>query len=102
MAARLQPQTALTAAQCSRSNFRPESAWKVFLPAPINQLANIVTHDQFIGEAGFRSRIDNDGRFVDQVMPLDSHLSTVNVCRGLEARPRRPQEIGRASCRERV
>src|SRR5215212_11561611 len=102
MAARSPPPTLPKAALFSRSNLATDnadlksdlksvsSAVKVFVPAAIDKTGNIVAHNQLIRKAGLRSCIDNDGRLVNQVMPLHRRLCRINIRRGLEPGPRRP------------
>ena len=48
--------------------------WEILVPAAIDKICNVVAHDQFIWEAGFGAGIDDDWRFVNEVMALNGRV----------------------------
>src|SRR5215510_15959181 len=102
MAVRSPRRTTPRAVQYSRSIFQLETARKIITPTPIDEIPNIITHDEFIRKSRLGPSVDNDRRLVNQVMPVNAALRAVNVRGRFEPRPGGPQKVRGRSCHTRV
>ena len=65
---------------------------EVFTPTVIDQLYNILTRLDLFGIPRLHSGVDHDRLRVADVIIFGRYLFRKNICRGIEPRPRRPQE----------
>ena len=70
------------------------SVAKILVPAAIDECRYIGPHDQLIGKTGFGAGVDDDWRFVDEVVALDRSVRSVDVGGGFESGPCGPEKIG--------
>ena len=55
------------------------SAAKIFFPAAIDELGDIVSHNEFVGKTGFRTSIDDDWRFVNEMVALNRRPCGIDI-----------------------
>src|SRR5436305_6162813 len=75
---------------------------EILAPATLDKLGDVGAHDKFVGVARLHARVNDEGRAVREMMSSHVHLGGVNVGGRLEARPRRPEEVGRRARDRRV
>src|SRR6266850_11154 len=64
------------------------------MPTLIDAFLNIVAYDQFSGEAGLGTGVDDDGSAIGKVLPHNCRFRGMDIGSRLKSRPGSPQKIG--------